>query len=182
RFWQARAWGRSEDGVQVVVYPRRRSGAGGFDIVLYAADQKVATTARLASSVLGELAAAGALHVPNRAIDAARVAAGVSTAGGEGGEGVLPQEAGLTSALSYRKGCYLGQEVMARIEARGNLKRGLVTVEVRGDGAATWVARTPEERVIELDGRSVGRLGTTAVMPDGRVVALAVMRRDLDEG
>ena len=144
--------------------------------------------------------AAGALEVTAAAIDAARVAAGVTTAGRDGGAGVLPQEADLTDALSYRKGCYLGQEVMARIEARGSLKRGLATLEfvpLPGDevdggadqpavteagGAESAPLRAAPLRAIELNGRAVGVLGTTALMPDGRVRALAVVRQDLEDG
>ncbi|HET8985967.1 MAG TPA: tRNA-modifying protein YgfZ, partial [Trueperaceae bacterium] len=158
-----------------------------------------------ARSLVAELVAAGAVAVTAAAMDAARVVAGVTTAGRDGGAGVLPQEADLTAALSYRKGCYLGQEVMARIEARGNLKRGLATLELVervGDDADGHTAPTVEpgaaaagagatdaaaagavsSRAIELNGRTVGVLGTTALMPDGRVLALAVVRRDLEEG
>lgn len=200
-------------GVELVVYPRRRSAAGGFDLTLLVAEQPqageaaadpgvpvgVESAAAVAAEILlAELVAAGALGVTATAIDAARVAAGVSTAGRDGGAGVLPQEAALTGALSYRKGCYLGQEVMARIEARGNLKRSLATVEVVADGtyaaarlAALARGRGSAEggglaeaaaRSIELNGRKVGVLGTAALMPDGRVLALAVLRSDLEPG
>jgi folate-binding protein YgfZ len=171
-------WPGTQAGVEVVAYPRRRSVAGGFDVVAYSSVGESATE-RAAVVVAADLAAAGALTVGRAAIDAARVAAGATTAGADAGEGVLPQEAGLTAALSYRKGCYLGQEVMARIEARGNLKRGLATVELTGEGADRWRAGSASERAIVLDGRTVGVLGTTALMPDGTIRALAVLRRDL---
>ncbi|HET8984225.1 MAG TPA: hypothetical protein VFN03_00575, partial [Trueperaceae bacterium] len=228
-FWR----GVHVSGLSVVVYPRRRSAAGGYDLTLLGADRPApggshvaaaaqdaaanaaadaatdaaagaaADAAALAAaaleaaarSLVAELVAAGAVAVTSAAIDAARVAARVTTAGRDGGAGVLPQEADLTSAVSYRKGCYLGQEVMARIEARGNLKRGLATLELvarRGDDAVDVEAPYVEAgtagadeagaRAIELNGRTVGVLGTTALMPDGRVLALGVVRRDLEEG
>jgi len=195
-------------GLGLVVYPRRRSAAGGYDLTLLVAERQSAgeavgdtdaTAAVEAAAALlrAELVAAGALGVTAAAIDAARVAAGVTTAGRDGGAGVLPQEADLTAGLSYRKGCYLGQEVMARIEARGSLKRGLVTVELLADtpdaierlaalarGRGTGQAGPDDSatRAIELDGRTVGVLGTAALMPDGRVLALAVLRRDVGVG
>lgn len=113
----------------------------------------------------------------SRPLDAAealreRVLAGVAAAATEAGEGVLPQEAGLEGFVSYTKGCYLGQEIMARIEARGNLRRQLVMLRLDGEPAAG-------ERDITLDGRRVGRLGSTVPEQKPGRVALAVLRNDL---
>ncbi len=202
RFWQGSLPHGERVGTrEVLVYSRRRSAAGGLDVVVVAeggagggtagrhdgaaaghAPDHAAEARRAAADVQADLVAAGAVAVTGSAVDAARVAARVTTVGGEGGEGVLPQEADLTDALSYRKGCYLGQEVMARIEARGSLKRGIATVELLGEEAASGPGRAHEDRAIEASGRTVGVLGTSAVMPDGRVLALAVVRHDLEDG
>jgi len=206
RFWQGSLPHGERVGTrEVLVYSRRRSAAGGLDVVVVAeggagggadggtagshdgaaaghASDHAAEARRAAAEVQADLVAAGAVAVTASAVDAARVAARVTTVGGEGGEGVLPQEADLTDALSYRKGCYLGQEVMARIEARGSLKRGIATVELLGEEAASGPGRAHEDRAIEASGRTVGVLGTSAVMPDGRVLALAVVRHDLEDG
>lgn len=65
----------------------------------------------------------------------ARIAAGVPAIPGEFGPEDLPQEAGLEAvAVSFTKGCYLGQEVMARLHAMGRVRRRLV--RVAGEGAA----------------------------------------------
>ena len=164
-------WGEAS-----LVYRTRRSKAGGFDVVLLADEG----AAELANAALAALAAAGAIEVGAEQLDAARVAAGVPSAGGEGGDGVLPQEACLTELLSYRKGCYLGQEIMARIEARGTLRRGLALLELEGLPTASGEGDA-DARKITLDGRSVGLLGTTARLPDGTVRALGVLRSDLPE-
>jgi folate-binding protein YgfZ len=64
-----------------------------------------------------------------------RIAAGVAAIPGEFGAQDLPQEAGLEEvAISFTKGCYLGQEVMARLHAMGRVRRRLV--RVAGEGAA----------------------------------------------
>lgn len=154
-------------GASVLVYRRRRSGPGGYDLLVDAADL---------AAVEAALAGAGARLVGAEVIDALRVQALLPTAAGEGGDGVLPQEAGLEGSLSYRKGCYLGQEIMARIEARGNLRRSLARLQL--ESAAVTA------REVKLDGRTVGLLGTVVAVedPDGGaplVEALAVLRNDL---
>ncbi|MFA5593731.1 MAG: hypothetical protein WDA15_00460 [Trueperaceae bacterium] len=156
-------------GAQVTVWPHRRSAAGGYDLLVAEADE---------AAVVAALTAAGAQVVPAASIDALRVRAGLPTAGGEGGEGVLPQEAALEGGLSYRKGCYLGQEIMARIEARGNLRRSLTRLELAA------LPQPGSERAITHGGRTVGLLGTVVqIGSDGGgqpvVEALAVLRNDL---
>ena len=138
--------------------PRRRSQAGGIDVFL---------TAGAAGAVTGWT------PLSERELELARVQAAAATAAGEAGPGVLPQEAGLEHLVSYRKGCYLGQEIMARIEARGKLQRGLRKLTLDS---------LPEQdgRDITCGGRKVGRLGTVAASPSGGWLALAVMRLDVD--
>jgi tRNA-modifying protein YgfZ len=150
---------------EVTLWRRRRASAGGFDLLVPSAG---------VVAVLDALRGGGAELVGEDALDAAKVAAGLASAGGEAGEGVLPQEAGLEDALSYRKGCYLGQEIMARIEARGKLRRALTTVVL--DGPVEPGTAAPEIRHAD---KVVGRLGTVARMPDGAYRALAVLRTDL---
>lgn len=67
----------------------------------------------------------------------ARLAAGVPAIPGEFGPHDLPQEAGLENfAISFTKGCYLGQEVMARLHAMGQVRRRLVRVAGAGSAPA----------------------------------------------
>jgi tRNA-modifying protein YgfZ len=101
--------------------------------------------------------------------------AGLAAAAAEGEE-ALPQEAGLDDRVSYRKGCYLGQEIMARIEGRGTLRRGLA--RLRLDGAPL---DAQARDVIDGGGRSVGRVGSAAPTPQGWQ-ALAVLRLDVADG
>lgn len=133
-------------------YAARRSLAGGYDVL--------APTPAVADALMGALAAAGAVGVDAAGVDAARVAAGVPAAG-------------LARFVSFRKGCYLGQEIMARIEARGAVRRGLRGLELEGEPAGAEVA---------ADGRVIGRLGTVARLPGGAVRALAVVRNDVEDG
>jgi tRNA-modifying protein YgfZ len=102
----------------------------------------------------------------------ARVKAGIPNAHEDGFIGRLPQECGFEFAVSYKKGCYIGQEIMARLEARGQTRYELRQVNL----AQALAAGT----AIVQQGKEVGQLG--ACMADGsRVTALAVLRRDLTD-
>jgi folate-binding protein YgfZ len=63
----------------------------------------------------------------------ARIEAGVPVYGQDMTEATIPIEANLETAISYTKGCYVGQEVIARIEARGHVNRKLVGLRLSGD-------------------------------------------------
>lgn len=156
-------------GVPGTIWPRARAGGSGYDLVVACAALEGWLTA---------LAGAGVTPVGEDALDAARVAARAPTAGGEGGDGILPQEAGLEGALSYRKGCYLGQEIMARIEARGTLRRALAALAIEGRPEAVELRSGARPDVLH-HGKVVGRIGTLARMQDGELRALAVLRTDL---
>ncbi len=125
------------------------------------------------------LLAAGVRPVGERALTAARVAHGVATVRAEGAHG-LPQETGLADRVHPRKGCYLGQEIMARVEARGRLRRGLYGLALDGPLPALGLAAA--WRVEDLDGATVGAVGSAAPAPDGDGWwALAVLRHDAAE-
>lgn len=120
--------------------------------------------------------AAGWRPVGERAWTAGRVAHGLPSALAEGRLG-LPQETGLEPWVSYRKGCYLGQEIMARVEARGRLRRGLAGLRLAGPPPALGLSRG--WRLQDAAGKPVGELGSAAPAPDGGGWwALAVLKLD----
>jgi tRNA-modifying protein YgfZ len=85
----------------------------------------------------------GALLLSDEELESIRIEDGIPAVPREVGPGDLPNEAGLErDAISYAKGCYLGQEVMARLKAMGQVRRRLV--RVRG------VAPAPEARATSL--------------------------------
>ena len=151
------------DDASLLVVPATRSGAGGVDVHMLA---------RHGAAMVEAWAGAGAVVAEPGLSDLLRVSAGIPHAAHEGGEGVLPQEAGLEPLVSYRKGCYLGQEIMARIEARGSARRHLVGVALEGE---------PSGRQVSFDDRDVGRLGTVVRHPELGWRALAVARKDLPQ-
>jgi tRNA-modifying protein YgfZ len=102
-----------------------------------------------------------------------RIEAGTPRFGYELDDRVLPAEAGLIErAVSLTKGCYPGQEPIARLHYRGHANRGLRRLRIESD--------TPPERNAEvvLAGKAVGRV-TSAVVVDGAVVALGYVRAEV---
>ena len=150
------------EGAKVLVGEVKRSRNDGYDLHVLVKD---------APALFEALLGAGAAPAGEDALTLARVVAGLPAAETEGGEGVLPQEAGLEPLLSYRKGCYLGQEIMARIEARGTVRRELRRLRLSALPAAG-------ARDILKDGKVVGRLGAVAVHPEEGVMGLGVVRKD----
>jgi len=98
-----------------------------------------------------------------------RVEHGIGLFGVDYGPSDNPHEAGLERrAISWKKGCYLGQEVVFMQDARGKLKRRLV--ELKLDGPAV----PPGTKVLAADGAEVGEV--TSVVPTGTGSALALAR------
>ena len=86
---------------------------------------------------------------------------------------MLPAEAGLEEhAISFTKGCYPGQEPVARLHYRGHPNRGLRVLELEGDELPAYDAE------LSLDGKAVGRI-TSAVADGDGVLALAYVRREV---
>ena len=76
--------------------------------------------------------------------------------------------------MSFTKGCYPGQEPIARLHYRGRANRGLRVVELEGGELP------PYDAELELEGKVVGRV-TSAAQDNGRVVALAYVRREVSD-
>ena len=88
---------------------------------------------------------------------------------------MIPQEAGLNArAVSFTKGCYVGQETVARLYYRGKPNRHLRGLRLSAPG------RTGDQ--IEFGGRPVGRLGSVAQSPELGSLGLALVRREAPPG
>lgn len=112
-----------------------------------------------ASSVAEAVLEAGARPVGFEALDTVRIEAGIPWWGRDFDDTNLPQETGLDEALNFTKGCYLGQEVVARIHYRGGVNRKLRGLQFDGDEPPA------EGTELLLDGRPVGKVGSVAVSP-----------------
>lgn len=112
------------------------------------------------------------------ALEAVRIEAGVPATGLELVDGLIPAESGIVpQAVSFTKGCFVGQELVARIDSRGgNTPRRLRGVVI--DGEATVA---PGAAVHDAGGASIGRVTSSAYSPHfGACVALAYVHRRVE--
>jgi len=108
--------------------------------------------------------------------EALRIAAGVPRAGLDTDHRTIPQELGwVPSAVHLQKGCYRGQETVARVHNLGRPPRRLVQLHLDGSAART---PSPGDPVLS-DGREVGRLTSVALHHELGPVALAVIKRSV---
>ena len=116
-----------------------------------------------------------------RAYDIARIEAGWPAWGVDVDDTTIPQEANLDElhAISYTKGCYTGQEVVARIHFRGHVNRHLRGVAYpAGEGGAL----PHGARLVDGAGKPVGDVRTAVISPRLGGVALAMVRREIELG
>jgi folate-binding protein YgfZ len=138
----------------------------GLDLLVAADDR---------DRVLDELAERGAEPVAEAAAEIVRVESGRPRFGREITSATIPQEAGINErAVSFTKGCYIGQETVARLHYKGKPNRRLVGLRV--DGAAA--AGDP----VRLADRELGTVGTAVLSPARGPIALAILRREADLG
>ncbi len=141
------------------------------------------------------LAQLGFGHADPDALEAARIERGAA-----GLHDLLPgrmpaEVGGMESAVALDAGCYLGQEPVARLHYRGHANRTLRRLASDGGAdehalaPAPTTAETPDDDPLELvrcepseTTRSPGRLTTWSTHPDGHIVALAMLRRDVENG
>jgi folate-binding protein YgfZ len=131
----------------------------GVDVICAAAD---AADVRVAL---------GIEPVATEAAECLRVETGRPRHGIDFDADTIPQEAGLNErAVSFTKGCYVGQETVARLHYKGKPNRHLRGLRLSEPGQ-------PGDEIV-FEGKPVGRLGTTAVSPLHGPIALALVRRE----
>jgi folate-binding protein YgfZ len=117
----------------------------------------------------------GAVGVSEPAVECLRIEHGRPRFGIDLDESVIPQEAGLNDrAVSFTKGCYVGQETVARLHYRGKPNRHLRGLRLSEPAAPGEELRHGE--------RTVGSIGSTATSPLLGPIALALVRREAQPG
>jgi tRNA-modifying protein YgfZ len=141
--------------------------ADGIDLIFEAEARERVTEALLA---------AGAAEVSPEAAEILRIEAGRPRFGAEMGTATMPAEAGIVEqAVSFTKGCYIGQETVARLHYKGKPNRHLRGLKLSGTGAQ---AGDP----VSLGEKELGRLGSAGVSPAFGPIGLAILRREAEPG
>lgn len=148
--------------------PAVARGARGLDLILAAAET---------DEMVARLTLAGAAAASDEDMEVCRVLAGIPALGAEIDEKTLPQEVRYEElgAVSYTKGCYLGQETVARVHFRGHANRRLALLVLDAEPAEIPAA-------VSQEGRSVGRATSACWSWDLDCwVAQAVVRREVED-
>jgi len=123
-----------------------------------------------------KLAAAGAVQASDDEARRVRIENGVPRYGEDIRDTSLPQETGRMHAVSFTKGCYLGQEIVERIRAQGHVNKKLVRLEI------AVRELLPPGTKLTADGNEAGEITSSVFSPEsGRLVALAYLRAPLAE-
>jgi glycine cleavage system T protein len=151
-----RASNTGEEGFEVWVGPKGMEGLWG--------------------AACGQAPTYGTLPCGTEALELLRIEAGIARYGSELAEDTLPLEAGLLGALSFTKGCYVGQEIVERARSRGHVNWKLVGLLV--DSSAPPAAG---EKLV-ASGKEIGEITSSCVSPSiGKTIAMAYVRREVAE-
>jgi tRNA-modifying protein YgfZ len=127
------------------------------------------------AALIESLRADGIPEAGMAAAEILRVEAGRPRFGYEMGRETIPEEAGINErAISFTKGCYIGQETVARLHYKGKPNRRLRGLRL--DGPAEHGAS------VTFEGRDIGRIGTAVLSPAEGPLALAILRREAEPG
>lgn len=141
------------------------AGLRSFDIVV---------SREQANVLWSSLQNAGAQPVGHEAFETLRIEAGIPRFGIDMDETNVVTETGLDEAVSYTKGCYIGQEIIARIKYRGHVAKRLAGLR--------FEAKVPVETgaaIKSIDGKEVGRITSVADSPTlGSTIALGYLKFD----
>jgi tRNA-modifying protein YgfZ len=164
---------RAADAVGGAVGPEHANRAGeigGAEVLLIATDAGVDVVCAT-DDAAAVRAALRVPEVPEAAAEVVRVEAGRPRYGIDLDEGTIPQEAGLNDrAVSFTKGCYVGQETVARLHYRGKPNRHLRGVRLS--------EAVPPGTPLALGEREVGTLGSSVLSPRHGPIGLALIRRE----
>ncbi|MBI3611521.1 MAG: aminomethyl transferase family protein [Nitrospirae bacterium] len=164
------------DGVSILVARNEITGEPGYD--LYIPIDKLAVTWNRLLEIGGPH---GLRPVGLDAVNSLRIEAGIARYGIDMDESNFPMEAGLEQrAISYTKGCYIGQETIARADAQGRMNKQLMGFELAGESVpkkGQYILARPESPGTE--GRIVGTVTSAVKSPTlGKVIAMGYLHRD----
>jgi glycine cleavage system T protein len=163
-------WAADALGFPVRVVQASSTGEQGYEIW---------STAEAMPAIWNELHAEApqdALPAGTQALESLRIEAGIPRYGADFGEDTMPLEAGLLNALSFNKGCYIGQEIVERTRSRGHVNWKLVGLTIDS-------AQPPAvgEKLLAA-GKESGEITSACVSPTlSKTIALGYVRREVSE-
>lgn len=146
-----------------VIIARRKPISGTHWTLLVAHEQ--------AADVWQAITSSGAQPAGSLTFNTLRIRAGLPGVGRELSTDYIPLEVGLWDEVSFTKGCYTGQEIIARMESRNRLAKTIVALQM-----ADYI---PAPAEVYSDGRSAGRLTSSVTAPDGAIYTIAVIKTPL---
>ena len=138
------------EGVEAIVVRATHTGEDGFDLLIKAED---------VSSVTENLVAAGAKPTSPEVLEMLRIEAGIPRHGKDMDETNIVLEANLDDAISYTKGCYVGQEIIIRIKHRGHVAKRLTGLRMNEPVENG-------ETITSADGKEIGRVTSATYSPE----------------
>ncbi len=150
-----------------LIHHHRTPSVSGYDLLMQRVDRDKMLHHLLANP--------GAELLDEDTVNVVRVEAGLPKWGAELDESIIPLEAKLYSAIHQNKGCYMGQEVIARILSRGHTNRSLVGLRLSEMvNTASHIFTEPGEP----RGKDVGRITSVVTSPTAGVIALGYVRNE----
>lgn len=134
----------------VTVVRASHTAADGFDLIVNAPH---------APELWRALVGVGARPVGHEALEMLRIEAGIPLYGVDMDDKTIVTETNLDDAVSYTKGCYIGQEIIARIKYRGHVAKKLRGLICERPGTIDG------ELAVKIDGKEVGRITSTTLSP-----------------
>lgn len=153
------------NGLDVSVIRATHTGEDGFDLFV---------DANAAGRLSDALVAGGAILIDDDITETLRIEAGIPNYGVDMDDTTIVTETNLDDAVSFTKGCYLGQEIIVRIRHRGHVAKRLCGI-ILNEAASV----EPGAKVVSADGKEIGRVTSRTFSPRlERVIALGYVKYD----
>ncbi len=136
-----------------------------------------------ATDFVGELKYLEAVEISDGLFETLRIESGIPLSGVDMDEKTIVPEIGLEEMISYTKGCYIGQEIIARIHFRGHVAKRLTGITASQQNIADGSLK-PGVEILSKDGKNAGRLTSVTISPKLQMaIGLAYIRYEhLSEG
>ena len=133
-----------------------------------------------AQNFINKLKEQNAVEISDELYEILRIESGIPLYGIDMDDTTIVPEIGLPEAISYNKGCYIGQEIIARIHFRGHIAKQLTGLVFEDENAIVQ----PNDELKSSEGKNAGRITSVTFSPKlGKAIALAFVRYDfLKEG